>query len=139
MHIQGESMRVLRYALAIAVLPWLAHAQEAKAPYPKRLTGPELDAHFKDTWSADAQTSRASRVAIYNNSDGTIQLQAQNVGRASPAMGTRKIRSEEGQVCLDMGTTVWRGATDCYRVVQTDAQSYSMRSVTNKFRLDYRR
>jgi hypothetical protein len=138
MHIQGESMRGLKYALAIAVLPWLAHAQEAKAPYPKRLTGPELEAHFKDTWSADALTSRASRVTIYNNSDGTIQLQQHNA-MASPAMGTRKIKNEQGQVCLDMGTSIWRGATDCYRVVQTEAQVYSMRSVTNNFRFDYRR
>ena len=132
-------MRDLTFALVVAVFSWPAHAQEAaKPPYPKRLTGAEVEAHFKPTWSADGTTSRGTRVNIYND-PGTLQLLTPNVGRASPAMGTKKVNADEGQVCLDFGTTVWRGATDCYTVVQTDAQSYSMRSVTTKFRIDYSR
>ena len=125
--------------VAMVFVPWPVLAQDAeKAAYPRRLTGPELEAHFKNTWSADGTTSRGTRVNIYND-PGTLQLLTPNVGRASPAMSTKKVNADEGQVCLDFGTTVWRAATDCYRVVQTDAQSYSMRSVTTKFRIDYSR
>ena len=125
-------------ALAIALSASLAQAQEPEKTYPRRMSGAEIETHFKEIWSADGVTSRANRVNMYNNADGTFTLHS-NMGTSQNSIGKRTIKVDEGQVCLDMGTTVWRGATDCYRVFQTGPNAYSMRSVSNNFRFDYRR
>ena len=94
--------------LAIVVAPSLPRAQEpVKAPaFPHRLTGAELEAHFKGNWTTNAMTSRASMVTVYNNSDETLGLQQHNSGRASIALATRTVKVDEERVCLDFGTSI---------------------------------
>jgi hypothetical protein len=102
------------------------------------MSGPEMAAHFRGDWTVAATTSRASQLTLQHNSDGTVRLQ-QYSGFGQSGFGYRWVKADEAQVCLNMGSSIWRGMSGCYHLVQTGPGAYSMRSVANAFRLDYSR
>ncbi|HZE10153.1 MAG TPA: hypothetical protein VE034_01060 [Burkholderiales bacterium] len=128
-------------ALAIVVVPSFPRAQEpAKAPtYPHVVTGEDLAAHFQGNWSVNGATSKATPVTFFNNSDGTVRIRGHNTSRVPDGFGNRQVKAAQNQVCLDFTTTSWRGATGCYRLVETEPKAYSLRSVKGSYRIEYRR
>ena len=126
------------YVLAITLSAALAQAQEPQkaATYPHRLTGEELKAHFKETWSASGATSKARPIAFFNNSDGTFRIRSLDTSRAPDGFGKREI-TDKDQVCLNVQTTSWRGIAGCYRLVENEPRAFSL--VKGSYRIDYRR
>ena len=121
---------------AIVVLPNCVHAQDT-ATYPRRITGEELKAHFKETWAVNGATSTARPITLYNDADGSFRIRSPTTSRVPDGFGKREVKTETNQVCLDMQTTSWRGFAGCYRLVETEPKAYSL--VRGSYHIDYRR
>jgi hypothetical protein len=132
-----RNCRIGLLALVLVTPHGLAQESAKGATYPHRLTGEELAAHFRGDWSADGTTNRGNRVAIFNNSDGTLGIRQNMTGRASPALAARTIDAEKSQVCLDFGTSDWRTASGCYRLLETEPKAYALRR--GNYEIAYRR
>jgi hypothetical protein len=126
-------------ALAIALAASLAQAQEPEktATYPRRVKGEELAAHFQGNWSVNGFTSTANRIAFFNSSDGSVRIRQQTTSRVPDGFGTREVKTDKNQVCLNITTTTWRGITGCYRLEETEPKAFAL--VRGSYRIEYRR
>jgi len=123
--------------LVIFLLPWQTFAQDKdKGAFPRRIKGEELTAHFKETWSVNGSTSKATPITFFNNADGTFRIRSHNTSRVPDGFGKREV-TDKNQVCLNVQTTSWRGIAGCYRLVETEPKAFSL--VRGSYRIDYRR
>jgi hypothetical protein len=128
--------------LATCLVPSLALAQDdGKKPgpdgYPRQITGKELAAHFEGTWSVNGATSKGTPITFFSNADGTVRIRGHVTSRTPDGFGTREVKTDKNRVCLNFTTTSWRGATGCYRLIETEPKAYSLRA--GSYRIEYRR
>jgi serine protease Do len=114
----------------------------AASPYPRQLTGEELADHFRNAGRVDVVAPPSLRSLNFAGNRISITYLSSRDPSGFSTNGSFQVRPD-GQVCFTLppwpaGYDVgWKWMSDCFRVSQTDAKTYSLKNLKGDSSFSY--
>lgn len=109
---------------------------EANA-YPRSMSSEEIVEHFSSPKQGPGKTPAVLHVTFKIHGNGTVEM-INNLYVMSRGFGTLRFKTEEAQVCIESRQVSMLNANDCYHMFQTGPSEFSLKSVTDKYYIDYK-
>jgi len=122
---------------ASPIAPTAANVQATPGSYVERqLTGEEMRTHFVTLGTVSGHNPGGAKMLYAIDQSGG--LEARNIDKGGGTMGSYEIKEAENKICIGIyGGNNWRSMQDCYRLYQIGADTFAMRSTTDKYFFTY--